>query len=91
MGGGLVRPFLAHALDVMGFTVKKIKADSFVIEVTEAGASLSVQILVPKSKDGRIYSVAEREKLARMKALNLALDFAEALVDAEANTGSATQ
>ena len=63
----------------MAITVKKIEADGFVIEMTADGCSLSVQVSVPKRQGDRIFSDAEREKMAKHKALDAALDFAEAL------------
>jgi hypothetical protein len=75
----------------MAITVKKIEADGFVIEMTADGCSLSVQVSVPKRQGDRIFSDVEREKMAKHKALDAALDFAEDLVDQDAANTNATQ
>jgi hypothetical protein len=51
----------------MAITVKKIEADGFVIEMTADGVSVSVQVSVPKRQGDRIFSDAEREKIAKVE------------------------
>jgi hypothetical protein len=75
----------------MAITVKEIGADSFVIEMTADGVSLSVRVSVPKRQGDRIFSDAEREKIARRKATDAALDFAEDSVDQDATNTQATK
>jgi hypothetical protein len=75
----------------MAITVNKIDADGFVIEMTADGISLSIQVSVPKRQGARIFSDAEREKIARRKAQDMALDFAEDLVDQDAASTQARQ
>jgi hypothetical protein len=75
----------------MVIAVKEIEAHNFVIEMTADGVSLSVQVSVPKRQGNRIFSDAEREKIAKSKALDAALDFAEDLVDQDAFDTNATK
>ena len=61
--------------------VRKVEADSYVIEMTDELGSIVVQVSVPRSHGDRIYTRAEREKLARLAAEEIALNFAESLLD----------
>lgn len=62
-------------------TVKKAEGDSFTVEMADELGSITVQVSVPRGRGGRIYSEAERERIARLNAQELALAFAEHLLD----------
>ena len=66
---------------ITSLTVKKVDADTYAIEMADEPGVLSILVKVPKRHRDRIYTEAERERLARLSAQELALTFAEIVLE----------
>ena len=65
-------------------TIQKADGDSFVIEMADELGSITVVVEIPIIIRGRIHSDADRERMAGLRAQELALSFAERLLDDKA-------
>ena len=65
---------------ISAFTMRRVDADSYVIEMADELGSIVVHVPVPRSHRDRIYTEAERLNLARLTAQEIALNFAESLL-----------
>ena len=61
----------------MTIMVRKIDANSYVVEMTNELGSITVRVSLPSVYGHHDYSEPERETLACLRAQELALDFAE--------------
>lgn len=68
-------------MTIAAITIRKAEGDSYIVEMADASGSITAQVWVPKMVGNRIYGQAEREKLARLSAQEIALTFAERLLD----------
>ena len=78
---GRARPHYVLGMAITTITSRQIEAASFVVEMASEIGSIVVHVHVPRREGDRIYSDTERSKLARCKAQELAMEFAEALLD----------
>jgi len=67
-------------MTIAALTVRTLEDDSFIIEMADGLGSIAIQVSVPKTHNDRSYSNAERERMARRKAQELALNIAESLI-----------
>ena len=74
----------------MSITTTRRLDDLYLVELVTAPDVLSALVSSPKREGMRIFSDLEREVIARRKAQELALEFAEAITDFEKERTRAT-
>ena len=67
-------------MTISAATVRTLEDDSFLIKMAEGLGSIAIHVSVPKTHNDRSYSNSERERIARRKAQELALNIAESLI-----------
>jgi hypothetical protein len=67
-------------MTIAALTVRTLDDDSFIIEMADEKGSIAITVSVPKTNNDRPYTNAERERMARRKAQELALSFSESLI-----------
>jgi hypothetical protein len=74
--------------DVSIITTRR-QDDLYLVQLLSATGNISALVGSPRSEGRRIFSDAEREVIARRKAQELALEFADAITDFESGRGQA--
>ena len=65
-------------------TIQKADGDSFLIEMADELGSITVVVEIPRIIGDRVYIDAERERMAGLRAQELAISFAEMLLEDKA-------